>query len=218
MMRAWNRPHEPILASTYQYAAQHLLYRADDVWPFIPPTKLAHHIKRLLPAPLHRGWESITRGRAETQEAEAINVAKFIAANGARLGFRTPDAEERTRALGIQEYVRSLRLSEYDTFNATGNAFDRDACYCRIFHPLREWAADHNTAPQHNFLHPAELMNAYNDLAQVAAKQPTFNPANQHTMESPFPRDLQQHLLQGHFGPCDHQPPHRAAPGGRADQ
>ena len=109
MLRARIWPGEPLRASTYQYAPGMLLYRRGTYWQDAPLSACSQRIRQLLPADLWAGWLLIERGLATgDREREAIPTAQWTAANGEQLGFRTPNVAERSRAMGMADYLGGL--------------------------------------------------------------------------------------------------------------
>ena len=136
MRRARNLPVGPLRASTYQYAPGMCLYRRGTDWQNAPLSTCSQRIRNLLPVDLRAGWQLIKRGLATgDREREAIPTAQWIAANGASLGFRTPNVDERSRAMGTAAYLDSFRglgMDDLQLFIAQGNGFDRAAVAMRV--------------------------------------------------------------------------------------
>ena len=125
-MRARNRRGEPLRHSTYQYQTKFLFFHRS--WHGVANHLLSAHIRELLPPDLRRGWDNIVHNNvAGAGEEAAIASARWIAENGLRLGFCTPDTVERNRAYRAESYFGILGLDEYHMFNAQGNAIDPEA-------------------------------------------------------------------------------------------
>ena len=181
-------------ASTYQYAPGMLLYRRGTDWQDAPLSVCSQRIRQLLPPELRAGWQLIERGMATGErERDAIPTAQWIAANGERLGFRTPNVAERSRAMGMADYLegfRGLGMDDYQMFNAQGNSFDRAAVALRVREGLATWLAG-GALPRHAFPDPAAVASVYGRLrAEVVA-------AGVAACSLPFPRDLRATLLAG---------------------
>ena len=124
---------------------------------------------------------------------DAIPTAQWIAANGEQFGFRTPNVAERSRAMGMADYLegfRSLGMDDFQMFNAQGNSFDRAAVALRVREGLATWLAG-GVLPRHAYPDPSEVLGVYGRLrAEVVA-------AGVAACVRPFPRDLQAALLGG---------------------
>ena len=142
MLRAGNRPREPLRASTYQYAPRALVYQQGSIWDLIPDERLGTEIARRMPEHLRPGWRLIERGQvADANEHLAVPAAAWIAVNGGGLGVRTPNTRERSRAMGMSAYLDELELPERTLFDGQGNSLDRDALASRIAGPVLRWLA-----------------------------------------------------------------------------
>ena len=195
MLRARSLPGETLRASTYQYAPGMLLHRrGTEDWQDAPVTACSQRIRHLLPADLRAGWLLIERGLATgDREREAIPTAAWIAAHGEGLGFRTPNAAERARAMGMAAYLDSFRrlgLDDLHLFNAQGNSFDRAVVAMWTREALATWTAGGALA-RHTYPGPADVVAVYEQL-RVAVLS-TGTAACLH----PFPRDLQATLCGG---------------------
>ena len=133
-MRARWHPNPAVLcASTYQMAAEFLVYRNDSQL-FGRQTSIAMaraHIGEILAAvsPAHvDSWRALCRtGARGAHEESCLLAAQWICEHGEGHGFRIPNVGERAEAFDIRPYVEELmrlRLSARDAFNAIGNAFD----------------------------------------------------------------------------------------------
>ena len=122
------------------------------------------------PEELRAGWTLIKRGLAtRDREQEAIPTTAWIAAQGAGLGFRTPNVGERARAIGMAAYTGSLQqrgMSDYQMFKAQGTSFDRAAVLLRLKEAVAAWVLG-GELPRHVYPAPAQVMEAYNRLKAV---------------------------------------------------
>ena len=145
MLRARNRPGEPIRASTYQYGPGMLLYQRGTGWQDAPLATCAARIRALLPVELRAGWTLVERGLANgCREHEALPTVSWIAAHGTRHGCRIPNVAERARGMGMGAYLHSLGqlgLDELQMFNAQGNSFDRAAVALKLRDGVARWLA-----------------------------------------------------------------------------
>eukprot|EP00969_Alexandrium_andersonii_P307138 13577026-Alexandrium_andersonii.AAC.1 len=66
------------------------------------------------------------------RETAAEHVATWIDTQGRALGFRTPTASERARALGLETYLVALNLPRRALYDAEGNSFDYMAVAVRL--------------------------------------------------------------------------------------
>ena len=140
------------------------------------------------------GWQLIERGTATGErERDAIPTAQWIAANGERFGFRTQNVVERSRAMGMADYLegfRGLGMDDHQMFNAQGKSFDCAAVALRVREGLATWLTG-GALPRHAFPDPAAVVGVYGRLrAEVVA-------AGVAACGHPFPRDLQATLLAG---------------------
>ena len=192
MLRARNLPVGPLRASTYQYAPGMLLYRRGVDWQDAPLSTCSQRIRNLLPADLRAGRQPIERGLATgDREREAIPTAQWIVANGVLLGSRTPNVDERSRAMGMVAYLASFRglgMDDLQLFNAQGDSFDRAAVAMRVREALAVWTAGRDL-PRHVYPDPAGVVRVYEGLRAEVLSSGVAACAH------PFPRDLQAALL-----------------------
>ena len=110
------------------------------------------------------GWALIERGLANGErEREAVSAAMWLAAHGARHGFRTPNAQERARAMGMAEYLGSLQqlgLDDHQVFFAQGGSFDRAAVALRMRDAVMAWLAG-DDIPRHEYPPPMVVEQIY---------------------------------------------------------
>ena len=133
MLRARNREEEPLRASTYQYHPDLLLYQLDTLWHIMPAVARSRNIRTLLPTDARAGWAAIVARRIGAgNEGMAEAATCWIVDHGASHGFRVPNVRERARVMGMEPYLEQLELSEFDTYQAEGNSFDRIAVAVRI--------------------------------------------------------------------------------------
>ncbi len=148
------RDERAIRCSTWQYHPQHLVFHRASLWCMVPVQSLERILRQHTPEHVRDGWQWIlSRGREGT-EGEAERTAIWIAENGPRLGFRTPDVGERSAALGLTELDQHMELTEEERFNAQGNAMDVDILQCRIAPLIRAWADPTLGAPRHSYPAP----------------------------------------------------------------
>ena len=138
MTRCNPRSPEVAAPSAYQVGPKHLLCDQSTVVGQLTTGQLRRHIQGLLPRHLRPAWEWLASERTIGSPAEVEPLAAWIATEGATHGVRTPNAQERARAMGIDDYMHSLGLSDIDSYNATGNAFDGSALLSRIEEPLKK--------------------------------------------------------------------------------
>ena len=179
-------------ASTYQYAPGMLLYRRGTDWQDAPLSTFSQRIRNLLPADLRVGWQLIERSLATGDRVrEAMPTAQWIVANGVLLGSRTPNVDERSRAMGMVAYLASFRglgMDDLQLFNAHGECFDRAAVAMRVREALAVWTAG-GDLPRHVYPDPAGVVRVYEGLGAEVLSSGVAACAH------PFPRDLQAALL-----------------------
>ena len=64
MLTARSAEGQPVRASTWHYAPQHLLYRRDLKWASIPVAGLSRAVRMELPECLRAGWDLLAAGQA----------------------------------------------------------------------------------------------------------------------------------------------------------
>jgi hypothetical protein len=120
-------------------------------------------------------------------EAAAQKAVDWIDRHGATAGFRPPNTSERLRAIGSAAYLQSLRLTEVQLYNMTGNHFDPRALGHRLLQPL--FALTQLAQPkQHVFPSPADALRLYNELRTSLVTE--HGTRDFPLEESPFPVDL----------------------------
>ena len=123
MLRARSQQNKPVRASTYQYAPSYLLFRRGTRWDCVDRSRQAAVIRDMMPAEPRAGWMHVVHGNlGEGRECEAERDAAWVESNGPDLGFRTPNAAEHARAMGMGEYCRDLGLQDFALYNGQGNA------------------------------------------------------------------------------------------------
>ncbi len=175
-------------ASTYQYAPQHLVYRADGPphWHEGSQATLLTNILSLTPAEVRTSYHALLADDRGNEEAAQAAVA-WIDRQGASAGFRPPNTTERLRAIGSAAYLQSLKLTDVQLYNMTGNHFDPRALGHRLLQPLFALTQLHNPK-QHAFPSPADAFHLLGELcARLVAEHGTRDFPLE---ETPFPMDL----------------------------
>merc|ERR1712242_45525 len=146
-----------------------------------------------MPSHLQTGWDLIQRHQCNrSNEAVCEQTTRWLAANADAIGVRIPNASERVRAMGLQGWVEHLGLSEYEAFNATGNAFDGWAQTRRIVGPVESWVVG-GPLPRHDYPAPAEVWRQYRALS-AAIDSDGLGP---HVQFAPWPRSMHEHMVMG---------------------
>ena len=186
MMRARGRPPE-LRAPTYQYHPKHLLFANDNDsgWHAGDLESVKTRVRQLLPPHLHDGFRTLCSGQRDDEYA-AIQVARWIEANGRRYGFRIPHAVERARATGQGAYLQQLQLGPRQLYDAVGNHFDPDALAIRMALAVEDVLVRGDT-PAHVFLDPHALLTIYQRLAATVR---TLENGTIPVADGPFPRDI----------------------------
>jgi hypothetical protein len=140
-------------------------------------------IRDLLPHHLRSGWDAIQGGFNRWCEPQADRTALWITTHGPRHGFRPPTTAERSAALGLDEYLPRLGLSEVEVYNLQGNSFDTEALRMRACGPLRA-IANGDIVSGHTFPTPSRILGMY---ASVRAHVEQLGLG---AVSSPFPADL----------------------------
>jgi len=188
MTRARGSPGEPLRASTYQYAPEHLLYQVDSRWDRMCPNRIGAHIRdHILPRQCHEGWVSIRRGDlTPATEPAATVTAQWIAQHGAAHGFRIPNTAERGRAMGMLPYLAGLGLDDRTLFDAQGNAFDRALLGARLGGHIGTWLAG-ASLPRHVFPSAHDVAQEYalvRAYVQSRGHTPAPSPLSARTLEA----------------------------------
>ena len=188
-------------ASTYQYAAHHLLYRLDEAWLRVPASCLHIEVGRLLPPALQAAWRLlILNPQGWEAERRMEPVAAWLATHGEALGARGPNTAERGRAAGLFDLCQGLRaqgLSNVELFDAQGNAFDVDACRSRIQEPILAWLQGAPT-PSARPLAPAAVGLHYRRLVDRVSVHDDLRP---HIAVIPGPGWLWQEFCSSFAAP-----------------
>ena len=108
----------------------------------VPDEQLGSAIRATMPAELHQGWGLLTWNMVNPQnEANVENVTRWMAVHGERHGYRTPNTNERSRAMGMDGYLTDLGLTERVLYDAQGNSSDPQAVEIRVMEGTRPGAA-----------------------------------------------------------------------------
>eukprot|EP00974_Lingulodinium_polyedra_P047968 4606135-Lingulodinium_polyedra.AAC.1 len=78
-----------------------------------------------MPAEYHDGRRELHKAAHGELNAGAREAARWVEQNGAALGFRPPNIDERSRVMGAAAYLQALQLDNEDLYNAQGNHCDR---------------------------------------------------------------------------------------------
>jgi hypothetical protein len=106
------RDEAHIRTSTWQYHLRHLLYHRASLWCMMPIQNFERLVSQQTPEHLRSGWRWIlTRGRQGT-EGDAERTAIWVAEHGTRLGFRPPNVQKSSAALGLTELDAHLGLTK----------------------------------------------------------------------------------------------------------
>jgi hypothetical protein len=192
-----------------------LLYQRGTDWQDAPLATCAARIRALLPIELRAGWTLVERGLANScREHEELPTVSWIAAHGARHGFRIPNVAERARGMGMGAYLHSLGqlgLDEFQMFNGQGNSFDRAAVALRRREGVARWLAGADLA-RHSYPDPRSVYSDYERLRREAVL------AGLPARDFPYPADLQEALLRPRGAACPGPPLDSAAGGGRGGE
>ena len=187
MMRSRPSDDAVILASTYQYRPRHLLYRTDDValQAAMDPARsgnlhnLGGRVRARMrdagaPEAVLDSWDVVRRITTGTlraplspaeEEAASLPAARWIAEHGPANGFRAPSIEERTRALGLDQYVALLQLPPRALFDAQGNHFDRAIVGARLGDGFATLLHNPPAPPSHQYPDGDALQRIYDDTS-----------------------------------------------------
>ena len=199
MTQARSEPDEPIRATTYQYAPRHLLYADEEPWCFLADHALSNAVRNRIPPEMRQAWTHLCMNTARgANEESVIPLTRWLAAHGRELGARTPSTLERARAMGMVAYSETLGLSEYELFNAQGNAFDVEVLHVRIGAALREWVRDPANVTRHPWREPRELLASYRDVRRAAL---SLGVPSEELLVTPFPSDVWAALIHRQL-PC----------------
>ena len=173
-------------APTHQYHPQHLLDYQDSSWHAGSLGDVISRFRRTLPPNLSDGFRILWQG-ARVDEDRAIEVVRWIEANGRCEGFRVPSAQERARATGQGGYLTSLGLTTRQLYDAVGNHFDPEPVAIRMADLVHDWFRGCPTA-HHACASPNQIRDIYSCLTHGVSV------AGIPVEDSPFPRDVQAML------------------------
>ena len=168
MMRNRANPGEAIRASAYQYQPRFLLYRREQ-WDIVPNHQLAEAVGRRLPEEAREAWNLLASGSVTRQnERLALPATRFLAEHGGVVGVRAPNTRERSRAMGLSEYISSLGLQDEQCYDAQGNHFDHAAISRRLASPLTAWLRG-GDLQRHRYPSPEEVVQGYWPMYDMVA-------------------------------------------------
>ena len=175
-------------ASTYQYAPQHLVYQLEGPphWHEGSLATLRTKILSLMPPDVRTSYHSLLADDRGNEDA-AQTAVNWIDRHGPAAGLWTPNTTERMRAIGPAAYLQSLKLSEVQLYNMTGNHFDPRALGHRLLQPLFALTQLQNPK-QHAFPSLADAIHLFGEKrARLVADHGTKDFPLEVT---PFPVDL----------------------------
>ena len=171
------------IASTYQYAPEQLLYSSK--WNKLSLTQVVDRIKAAMSNEARIAWVGLTKARLlNKNEHDALEAIKWIIDHGRKHGIRTPTVQERSRAFGMENYLKALGLPEPRLYDAQGNMFDKDAFIYRIEAVLQAWLVGETELTNIRPLGIEEIVRVFNRLKAHAEG------LDWHVRSSPWPDDL----------------------------
>ena len=115
-----------------------------------------------MPTEVRASYHALLADDRDNEDA-AQTAVNWIDRHGLAAGLRTPNTIERMRAIGPAAYLQSLKLSEVQLYNMTGNHFDPRALGHRLLQPL--FALTQLQHPrQHAFPTPADAIHLFGEL------------------------------------------------------
>ena len=161
----------------------------------------------------------LARGPATRQsEHLTLPATRFLAGHGSIIGVRAPNTRERSRAMGLFEYISSLGLHDEQCYDAQGHHFDHAAIGRRIAGPFAAWLRG-GALQRHSYPSPEEVVRGYwplHDLVAAGGCRPMPHPFLPEVRN--LFSDLGQNLARASTDDAAPRPPLLPAEHGRRDR
>ena len=178
MMRSNPRAPDVAVPSAFQATPDGLLCHRDSDASSLTVAELRKYVRVRLPETLRSAWDWLSSSKISGSNVGIDDLAIWLVRSGPDIGVRPPNARERSRALGIEEYAAALELPDVVLYDATGNAFDGEAFLARVEGPLRRLGNGPRANPE-RWLPPREVFQLWHDARRertAAGADPAFLP------------------------------------------